>query len=183
MGLHGWVESGLVNLDAGAKILDAQVIPATSDPTGNVCGGFLLIEGPLNEVLVRPDGTMMLNGSWTYEAVGGRDGARTVLDLRRMELFLDEYLETNTTMYTMPLYEVPVFDSDWYRDDDRNVYVYLLLSVSEKEPGCYIRRGLARDILAPFQGSPEIWTTVINGADAPCDEFLGPSVGHRIRII
>jgi hypothetical protein len=183
MGLHGWLESGLVNLDAGAKILDAQVTPATSDPTGNVCGGFLRMEGPLNKVLVRPDETMMLNGSWTYKTVGGRDGAPTVWDLRRMELFLDECLETNTTMYTMPLYKVPVFDTDWYGDDDRYVYVYLLLSVSEKEPGCYIRRGLARDTLKYTLGTPEIWRTVINGADAPCDEFLGPSVGHRIRII
>ncbi|KAK4232907.1 hypothetical protein C8A03DRAFT_39433 [Achaetomium macrosporum] len=126
---------------------------------------------------------MMLNGSWTYETVDGRGGARTALDLRRMELFLDECLETNTTMYTMPLYEYPVFDSYEDGDDDRYVYVYLFLSVSEKEPGCYIRRGLARDTLESRSSSAEIWSTVINGADAPCEEFLGPSVGHRIRIV
>jgi hypothetical protein len=101
----------------------------------------------------------------------------------QMELFFDECLETDTTMYTMPLYKAPVSDSYEYEDDDPDVYVYLLLSVSEKEPGCYIRRGLARDALEHSTGSPEIWSTVINSDDAPCEEFLGPSVGHRIRVI
>ena len=163
---EGYVESSFYNLQAGARILDAQVLPATSSPIGNVSPGFLLVEGPLNELGVGLSETDSMDIFWDGRCVAQR-----------------------ATKYTLPLYSYPTFDPWEYGDNDYDVYVYLILTPSEEHPNYYIRCGIGRieqlcvDSDYDQRSPPEIWTRVVHAPNAPCEEFLSPEIGHRFRII
>lgn len=163
--IEGHIESSISNLKIGAKILDAQVVPATSNLTGSVLSGFLLAIAPLNKIFVTPKKIAILNGR--------------NLD---MELFLDEPLTTNKIMYTMPLYSFSAIDSWEYGNNDIDIFVYLILTVSKKEPKYYTRCGLGRSHFADNK-VPNIWNKIVNGINTPCEEFLDLSIGYKIRII
>lgn len=72
--------------------------------------GFLLIEGPLNQIIVRPGEKAALSG-----------------DPMNIELLLDEALEGETTMYILPLYWSPAFHRDTDLGTDLDDFIYLIL--------------------------------------------------------
>lgn len=142
--------------------MDAQVVPATSDPTGTVSSGFLLVQGPFNEF-----------------------GAGS--ETEKMKMFWDDKPagQESMTRYMLPLYSYQVFDPSDDGDDDYGVFIYLIIAPSENQPNCYTRCGIGRthkavDYTYP---APETWAKVISAPDAQCEKFLGPEVGHRFRII
>jgi hypothetical protein len=161
------VEVNEINIRA--KVIDAQITLATSNVTGNASSGYIAIEGPLKRITVQPEGKVTMNG-----------------DRLEMNLFLDEPLEREMDMFTLPLYEFSADDMD--SDQFLETHFYFVLTLSEKEIGCYARCGLGRTDAVTSTGGwldseALIWDAVTNGFNAPCDESLGPRRGHRIRIV
>lgn len=160
-------------VECKVKIHDAQIILASSDPMGSASSGFIVVEGPLNRIIMHPDMQPLSDG--------GPFRVKISLDEPLdMEIFLDEPLTKEKVLYTLPLFKYwsdnPDFDGH-----DVVVYKYLILEFSDKQPGCYTRAGLGRT--TKIGSDPKLWDNVINALDTPCEEFLGQAVGHRIRII
>lgn len=150
------------------RILSATTTPL-SDPTSRVTGGYLHVEGPVNEVIIVRDESdkieMVFQGKKEY-----------------YEIYLDAPAELPLTCYTLPL-----------RTENRNLKDansrhtgdwrhFLLLRQSVGFPGCYERCGIGRF------GSSNLWPDgtffhLSHNNDIPCEEYISPEKGHRIRIV
>ena len=178
-------------------IMDIHTSLSSSDPTGAVSGGYILVKGPLNQVTL--DRRLFHHGS-----------SATFVDFDRLHLALpyqdcmykcdvrlDDYpsahfnpsaqynpnAQVNAFMdigaYALPLY---------YSNGDA---VLLLLQPSAEHPGCYVRIGIgwyeagSERPSEMFEGREDITTLlkVQNAFDVPCERYLGPKEGHLIRII
>lgn len=155
------------------RVLDAETIPATHDPTGPVFSGFLLVEGPLNHITVCR-GSVYLNST----------------KLEDTRIYFDEpqdYLQSETSIagFSLPLEKcerMGVAGGAWYNEEELiPCFNFLFLKISSMHPRHYVRLGLghsrqsSKDSLQLMQ--------VKNAHDAPCEEFLGQERGHRLKII
>ncbi|UKZ77065.1 hypothetical protein TrVFT333_004782 [Trichoderma virens FT-333] len=156
----GWFD----DVQTKAEVIDAQITPATSDLTGPALSGFLIIEGPLNEITIGPESEVILDGK----------------DLE-MEISFDEPEYGKESLFILPLYSYSA-QHDHIDGIDKIIYVYLVLRLAKNQPGSYTRCGLGHIARWDYEFSP-VWDKVVNGMDAICDEFLGVERGHRIRII
>ncbi|KAL7911367.1 HET domain-containing protein [Trichoderma velutinum] len=156
----GWFGSA----NTKAEFIDAQVTAATSDLTGPASSAILTLEGPLNEIIIKP-------------------GLEAFLNEENLEMMIsfDEPESEEGSFFILPLYSY-YSEHDHIDGIDQMVYVYLLLSQAKHQPGCYTRCGLGRIARFVYE-RPPIWDKVVNGINAVCDEFLGLERGHRIQII
>ncbi|KAL7934928.1 heterokaryon incompatibility domain-containing protein [Trichoderma chlorosporum] len=156
----GWFGSA----ETKAEVIDVQITLATSDPTGPASFGFLIIEGPLNQIVVQNGSTATMDG----KSLG-------------MTISFDEPGIGEGPLFILPLYSYYTIHD--HEGLDRTVYVYLVLSLAKGHSGCYSRCGLGRFSDSEYGSAPRNWDTVINGMDALCDEYLGLERGHRISIV
>lgn len=110
-----------------AKMIDMQVRLATSDTTGAVSDGCISIEGLIYEIRVRPKMKPTLDGKEL-----------------NMRLFLDESLDTEKTMYCLPLFKCRAYHQDTDFGIDEDIYTYLMLTRSSRRLTSYVRCGLGR---------------------------------------
>lgn len=149
-------------LEGTCTILDAQTTLATDDPTGPVNGGFLLVEGYLNDISIHSDKTR-LNGE--------------ELDLA---VYLDRPVDGGGEFYLFSLYYFKDIDYNRDREGDWLEYiVYLILTPIQGRRGSYERCGVAQG--EEYHSSKPTWGT--DGGNAiPSEEYSGPERGHGIRI-
>jgi len=155
------------------RIIAAETTLMTSDSTGRVSDGFLLVEGPLNRVQIH----------------SGEHALGLLLDyldepLPGTSISLDTHVQLPVHCFSIPLLAMQGLEVENLTGG--GFYVFLLLQESIARPGCYVRCGIGsvqwgrmdQDISKlSFMG------IVSNAQDAPCEEYLGPKQGHRIRIL
>ncbi|PVH71588.1 hypothetical protein DL98DRAFT_539937 [Cadophora sp. DSE1049] len=140
------------------RIIDAQVTLATS--AGAVAGGFLLVEGPLKRL--PEDQRETFQGEFTVKF---DTSSKSVSELYFLQLYSDSK---------------PDYTRDREGDDYREYQQYLVLVRDPNVPTSCRRYGLASTYYDDDDGPKKILVDAVE--DSPCEEYLGPEKGHRIRI-
>ena len=149
------------------KVLDARTVCNTDDRFGSVSDGFLLVEGPLNRISVKPKEV----SDWSD--LSEPFGVSVQFD------FLPQY----SAEYFIPLLYRSRYIAVQNADSKyRHRYIYLVLSARKEQPGHYSRCGRGIKIIDEQIDKGE-FSKVVNGQDAFCEEYFGPQRGHRIKIL
>ncbi|KAE9379641.1 HET-domain-containing protein [Stipitochalara longipes BDJ] len=149
------------------KVLDAQTVCISDDKFGSVSDGFLLVEGPLNRISVKPKDVW--DRSYLSEPFG-------------VSITFDFLPQCSAEYFILLLYRsryIPVRSAD---GKHRHRYIYLVLSARKEQPGHYSRCGMGSKTIDEQIDNGE-FSKVVNGQDALCEEYFGPQRGHRIKIL
>jgi len=142
---------------AVAKVIAAEVTPATVDPTGSVASASLVLESYLYKISVRPAGDQSDSG--VADAYDEKLG---------LSIVLGEPLVEEAVMYALPLYGYMSLDVRQKNSTDEEICVYLLLSLQDGEGDLhYTRSGMGRSyhgeegVDHPLVGSAPVQQVVI----------------------
>ncbi|KGQ05873.1 hypothetical protein BBAD15_g8854 [Beauveria bassiana D1-5] len=158
------IEMMSLNVAAGSKVIRADVVPVSKDPHGSVSAGMLILEGPLNEIVVRPG---IKNPDLNGTSLG-------------MEIFLDEPLSTEKTLFTLPLYHYYVPHLDLELGDDGTELIFLLLLRGDEN---YTRYGVGRWFWTDGVNYPDIWDKIVTTCSNPSDEDYKFSNRKEVHIV
>jgi len=167
------------NLDCSIpvlKILHAETMPTANDVTSSISAGHLLVQGPLNRVILSsPWGGLSIDGVSLNIPPPDYDEPRSHILGSKQEV----------EAYTLPLFYFcyqRTLDKDPYDAIDKTDWdlMFFILRESSESPGHYVRIGLGGSTRS---GIHDKLMRVCNASNAPCEEFLGDREGHRIKII
>jgi hypothetical protein len=148
-------------------ILEGNVTSVSDDRTGAATGGYLLVDGPINRISVRPG---------ENDFFAGEPFGLTV----RFDIPLE-----SSEYFILPLHHYKY--QKWMAESEYDMYdcwTFLVLTRSKEMPGCYFRCGIAwADLPLGHSNESKKFNVVQDTEGIPCEEFYSPVRGHRIRIL
>ncbi|KAF5021351.1 hypothetical protein F66182_6619 [Fusarium sp. NRRL 66182] len=157
------------------QILAASTTPEGADPTGAVSGGHLVVQGQVSRVKMTQNGIFMAFGQDELSQGQGRvDQAGSLIRFDAEDAGFGEYYALALLSdYTGGSENTPASDT------------YLILRPLAGKDGTYERCGLAG--VWYDEGDQHETPLIRSGSELrqkiPCEEYLGPEEGYKIRIV